>query len=148
VLLIKVEKLPHYGDLPLPAYQTEGAAGMDLLAAIPKEDIIRLDPGQRLTIPSGIKVQIPPGYEAQIRSRSGLGINKGIVITHGIGTIDADYRGEIGIAVHNISNDTFYIGRGDRLAQMVFNKVEHATLMVGVLDNTIRGRRGYGSTGL
>lgn len=121
---------------------------MDLRAAIPKEDVIRLDPGQRVNIPSGLKIQIPPGYEAQVRSRSGLGINKGIVITHGIGTIDSDYRGEIGIALHNISDETFYIGRGDRLAQIVFNKVEFANLMVGVLDESPRGRRGYGSTGI
>lgn len=147
-MLVKIEKLPHYGDLPLPHYQTEGAAGMDLCAAIPKEDVIRLDPGQRVNIPSGLKIQIPPGYEAQIRSRSGLGINKGIVITHGIGTIDSDYRGEIGIALHNISVETFYIGRGDRLAQMVFNKVEYPNIVLGVLDNTPRGRRGYGSTGI
>jgi dUTP pyrophosphatase len=131
-------------DLPLPVYMTEGAAGMDLHAAV--EDNTQLMPGQIMAVPTGIKISMPQGYEAQLRPRSGLAL-KGISMPNAPGTIDADYRGEIKAILINLSNETFYIERGMRIAQMVINRIERVKFEeTDELDETPRGAGGFGST--
>ncbi|MDY6853942.1 MAG: dUTP diphosphatase [Thermodesulfobacteriota bacterium] len=133
-------------DIPLPQYMTDYSAGMDLYAAVEKDILIR--PGQRVLLPTGIAVAIPIGYEAQIRPRSGLALKNGISIVNSPGTIDADYRGEIGVIVINLGNEAFIVKRGDRIAQMVINRVCHASFDVTCeLDQTDRGPGGFGFTG-
>lgn len=139
-------KVVNEGSQPLPKYETINSAGMDLRANI--EDGIVIRPLDRALIPTGLYIALPEGYEAQIRPRSGLALKKGITCLNTPGTIDADYRGEIGVILANISNEDFVVNPGDRIAQMVINKVEHAEFeLVEKLDETERGEGGFGHTG-
>ncbi len=133
-------------EFELPEYKTNGSAGVDLKANI--KTAIELKPLDRVLIPTGLYISIPEGYEAQIRGRSGLALNHGISLANGIGTIDSDYRGEIGVILVNLSNKSYVINKGDRVAQMVFIKYEKVELVnVAELDNTIRGEGGFGHSG-
>ena len=144
---ISIKKLSNYGDLPLPFYATAGSAGMDLLAAI-EGDII-LKPMQRHAVPTGLSIALPQGYEAQIRPRSGLALKNGLSIPNSPGTIDADYRGEICAIVINLSNEDFTVTRGMRIAQMVITEYTQAEWdLVEQLDETSRASGGFGSTGV
>jgi dUTP pyrophosphatase len=141
---LKIERLAH--NRHLPAYQTEGAAGMDLCAAI--DEPVTLKPLERALIPTGIKIELEHGYEAQIRPRSGLSIKHGITLINCVGTIDEDYRGEVCIPVVNLSNETYAIAPDERVAQMIIAKVEQAQIEVCTeLTCTTRGEGGFGSTG-
>ena len=138
---------------PLPTYSTEYSAGMDLRANLKDEEgndkIISIAPGERVLIPTGLYIQLPYGYEAQIRPRSGLALKYGITVLNTPGTIDADYRGEIGICLINHGNDIFDVHHGDRIAQIVFAKVDQVQLIeVDKLDDTERGIGGFGHTGV
>jgi len=131
----------------MPEYKTLDSAGLDLKAFI--ADSVTIEPLQRLLVPTGLFIEIPKGFEGQIRARSGLAIKHGIGLINGIGTIDSDYRGEIKIALVNISNDEFTIKNGDRIAQLVINKYERVELIeVETIDETQRGSGGFGSTGI
>lgn len=146
-LLIDIQPLPHGLDLPLPAYGTEASAGMDLYAAI-TDDIV-LAPGDIKLIPAGIAIALPVGYEAQVRSRSGLSFKNGVIVLNAPGTIDADYRGEIMGIMTNLGKEAFTVTRGMRFAQLVIAQHERAEWNpVVVLDKTLRGAGGFGSTGL
>lgn len=143
---IAIRRLPHGADLALPAYATALSAGMDLLAAV--SEPVTLEPGQRKLIPTGIAIALPEGYEAQIRPRSGLALKNGISLVNSPGTIDADYRGEIGVIVINHGDQPFTVERGTRIAQMVIARHERAVWTeVDNLDETARGSGGFGSTG-
>lgn len=145
-LRVKVVRLPHGGDLPLPAYQSEGAAGIDLLAAVEKE--LTLKPGARALVPTGLIFEIPRGFEAQVRPRSGLAHKHGITVLNSPGTIDGDYRGEVQVLLINLGDRPFSIGRGERIAQLVVQRVERAGLSETVIiTSTRRGAGGFGSTG-
>ena len=142
-----IKQLEKAKDLPLPSYKSELAAGMDLYACIDSDFVIK--PMQRVIIPCGFKMSLPAGYEAQIRPRSGLALNHGISKPNSPGTIDADYRGEISVLLINFGEDDFVVRRGDRIAQMVINKVEHVCFqMVDELPFSERGEGGFGSTGI
>ena len=131
----------------LPEYKTEGSAGLDISAFI--EEPVYLKPGERRLIPTGLFMELPPGYEAQVRGRSGLALKHGIGLVNGIGTIDADYRGEIGVILINWGQEEFVINNGDRIAQIVINRYEQAELsMVESLGETERGAGGFGHTGV
>ncbi|HEX4765102.1 MAG TPA: dUTP diphosphatase [Lichenihabitans sp.] len=145
---ILLKRLPHAEGLALPAYQSAGAAGMDLLAAIAPQAKIVLEPGARDLIPTGIALALPPGFEAQIRPRSGLALRHGVTVLNAPGTIDGDYRGEIGVILVNHGRTAYEILRGARIAQLVFARVEQVRLEEGDLDVTARGAGGFGSTGL
>jgi len=146
LLDIKVVRLPGNEDIPMPGYATSGSAGMDLVAAL--REPLTLAPGQRAIIPTGLTLSIPSGFEAQIRGRSGIAINKGIGLVNAPGTIDSDYRGEIGIIVINWSDQPQRIERGDRIAQMVIAAVIRANLVeCETLDPTGRGVGGFGHSG-
>jgi dUTP pyrophosphatase len=133
-------------DVPAPSYQTEGAAGMDLCAALAEP--LTLAPGERALVPTGWSVAIPPGFEGQVRPRSGLALKHGVTVLNAPGTIDADYRGEIKVVLVNHGQAPFSVGRGDRIAQLVVCPVARAELReVERLDDTARGAGGYGSTG-
>ncbi|MEO0600678.1 MAG: dUTP diphosphatase [Myxococcota bacterium] len=144
---VSLEVLPHGEGLPLPAYQTAGAAGADLVAAVAEP--LELRPGQRHAVATGIRLALPEGYEAQIRPRSGLSLRHGITVVNAPGTVDADYRGEILVPLINLSDTTYVIERGARIAQLVLAPVVRATWTVvdDVRDDTARGRQGFGSTG-
>lgn len=143
---IQVRRLPHSADLPLPSYATEGAAGMDLLAAISAP--LTLAPGQRSLVPTGLAIALPPGYELQVRPRSGLALKNGIILPNSPGTIDEDYRGELQIIVMNAGTEAFTIERGMRIAQAVLAPVVRAAWAeVAELPPTGRGAGGFGSTG-
>lgn len=142
--LLKIEKLPH--NRILPEYKTEGAAGMDLCAAI--EEPIELKPLERKLIPTGLKIELEHGFEAQIRPRSGMSIKHGITLINCVGTIDEDYRGEVCVPIVNVSNEAYTIQPQERIAQMVIARVEQATIeVVTELTETQRGEGGFGSTG-
>ena len=142
--VLKIEKLPH--NQILPEYKTEGAAGMDLCAAI--SEPLELKPLERTLIPTGLKIELEHGYEAQIRPRSGMSIKHGITLINCVGTIDEDYRGEVCVPVVNISNETYTIQPQERIAQMVISKYEQAKIeVVTELSETARGEGGFGSTG-
>jgi dUTP pyrophosphatase len=143
---VRVLRLPHGEGLPLPAYQSDGAAGFDLLAAI---DVpIELAPGARALVPTGLAIALPPGYEAQVRPRSGLAARHGVTVLNSPGTVDADYRGEVKAILVNLGTEPFLITRGERIAQMVVAPVTRALLVeVENLDDTARGTGGFGSTG-
>ncbi|TAE34662.1 MAG: dUTP diphosphatase [Alphaproteobacteria bacterium] len=144
---VAITQLPHAHNLPLPAYATEHSAGMDLLAAIAQP--LTLQHGERALIPTGIAIALPEGYEAQVRPRSGLALKNGITTLNSPGTIDADYRGEIGVILINHGKDSVLIERGMRIAQMViarYSRVEWQ--QVDALDATARGTGGFGSTGI
>ena len=143
---VRVRRLPHNQDLPLPAYATSGAAGMDLVAAIAEP--VTIAPGQRSLIPTGLAIALPPGYELQIRPRSGLALRNGIVLPNSPGTIDEDYRGEIQVIVLNAGSEPFRVERGTRIAQAVLAPVVRAEWEeVSDLDVTARNEGGFGSTG-
>jgi dUTP pyrophosphatase len=143
---VRVRRLPHNQDLPLPAYATDGAAGMDLVAAVDKPMVVA--PGQRVLIPTGLAIALPPGYELQVRPRSGLAFRHGIVLPNSPGTIDEDYRGEIQVIVLNTGSEPFRVERGTRIAQAVLAPVVRAAWdEVTDLDVTARNAGGFGSTG-
>jgi dUTP pyrophosphatase len=145
---IAIRRLPHSQGLPLPAYETPGAAGMDLRAAIPEDQPMTLRPGARDRAPTGLCIAVPEGFEAQIRPRSGLAAKAGITCLNSPGTIDSDYRGEVQVILINHGAEDFVIRRGDRIAQMVIAPVAVATwLELDDLDQTARGAGGFGSTG-
>ncbi len=142
--VLKIKRLKH--NKVLPEYKTEGAAGMDLSAAI--DEPIILKPLERTLVPTGLKIELEHGYEAQVRPRSGLSIKHGITLINCVGTIDEDYRGELCVPVVNISNETYIIQPGERIAQMVIAHVEQAEIkVVEELSDTVRGVGGFGSTG-
>ncbi|MEQ8862772.1 MAG: dUTP diphosphatase [Thalassobaculum sp.] len=144
---VRISRLPHAADLPLPAYETAGAAGMDLRAAL--EAPVVLAPGERTAVPTGIAVALPEGYEAQVRARSGLARRHGIAMVNAPGTVDSDYRGEILVLLVNLGREPFTVARGDRIAQMVVAPVARvAWEEVPTLDATGRGAGGFGSTGV
>lgn len=146
-LKLDVEVLPHAQGLPLPQYETAAAAGMDLRAAL--DEPVTLDPGKRYAVPTGLKIALPVGYEAQIRARSGLALRKGIALVNAPGTIDADYRGEICVILINLGEEPFTISRGDRIAQMVVAPVTRVEWeLVAAVDDTSRGEGGFGHTGV
>ena len=142
------QRLAHGADLPLPDYQTPGAAGMDLLAAVPAGAPALLAPLARALVPTGLAIALPPGFEAQVRPRSGLAAKHGITLLNSPGTIDADYRGEIRVILINLGADIFKIERGMRIAQLIIAPVSRVALReVDALDETPRGGGGFGSTG-
>jgi len=146
---VGIRQLDHAKGLPLPSYATAGAAGLDLSAAIGENEKITLKPGKRTLVPTGLQIHLPDGFEAQIRPRSGLALKNGIALVNAPGTIDADYRGEIGVILVNLGEDDFQITRGLRIAQMVIAPVTRADLVeMDVLGATERGAGGFGSTGV
>ena len=145
---VQLVRLPNSEGLPLPAYETIGSAGMDLRAAVPEDQPILLAPGGRTVVPTGLKIALPLGYEAQVRARSGLALKHGIICPNAPGTIDSDYRGEVGVLLANIGDQPFEIRRGERVAQLVIARHEQALWVeVETLDDTARGAGGFGSTG-
>jgi dUTP pyrophosphatase len=145
---IKVRRLPHNADLPLPTYETEQSAGMDLRAALPEDAPVTLQPGARALVPTGLAIALPPGFEAQVRPRSGLALKHGITCLNSPGTVDADYRGELAVILVNLGQEPLVIKRGERIAQMVIAPVtQGAWIEVDALDETERGTGGFGSTG-
>jgi dUTP pyrophosphatase len=145
---IAVRRLPHAEGLPLPAYETTGSAGMDLRAAVAEFEPVVLAPGERKLIPTGLKIALEPGYEAQVRPRSGLALKHGVTCLNSPGTIDSDYRGEVGVILINHGQIPFEINRGERIAQMVIAPYAQAHIAeVEALDETARGAGGFGSTG-
>jgi dUTP pyrophosphatase len=148
VIRIEIRQLPHGIGLPLPAYQSAHAAGLDLLAAVPDDVPLVLAPGRHALVPTGLSIALPPGTEAQVRPRSGLAARHGVTVLNAPGTVDADYRGEIGVLLINHGAEPFVIRRGERIAQMVIAAVLRAELVVAAaLPPTDRGSGGFGSTG-
>lgn len=145
---IEIARLPHSEGIELPAYGTEGAAGMDLRAAVPDDAPLVIQPGARALVPTGLTIAVPPGHEAQIRPRSGLALKHGITCLNSPGTIDCDYRGEVGVILANLGSEPFTINRGDRIAQMVIAAyAKIAWEEKASLSETQRGAGGFGSTG-
>ena len=145
---LKILRLPHAADLPLPAYQSAGAAGLDLMAAVPGDAPVTLAPGRRANVPTGLSIALPVGTEGQVRPRSGLAARHGITVLNTPGTIDCDYRGEIQVILVNLGQESFAIERGQRIAQLVIAPVLHAEIVEQKkLDQTKRGAKGFGSTG-
>lgn len=145
---VKIMRLPHGADLPLPAYHSDHAAGLDLMAAVPADSPVIIAPGQRAAIPTGIAIALPPRTEAQVRPRSGLAARHGIGVLNAPGTIDADYRGEIQVILINLGSEPFEVTRGQRIAQMIVAPVHRARLVEATsLNPTRRGAGGFGSTG-
>lgn len=146
---VAIRRLDHADGLPLPSYQTDLAAGMDLCAAVDARSPLTIEPGQRLAVPTGLAIALPPGYEAQVRPRSGLALRHGITVLNSPGTIDADYRGEIRVILVNLGTEAFAIGRGARIAQLVVSPVSRVAWQpVDALPESGRGDGGFGSTGL
>ena len=146
---IAVRRLPHAEGLPLPAYETAHAAGMDLRAAVPEDAPLTLRPGDRHAVPTGLCMAIPPGFEGQVRPRSGLAARSGVTCLNTPGTIDADYRGEVMVILINLGEADVVVRRGDRIAQLIIAPVVQATWReVESLDPTARGEGGFGSTGV
>lgn len=146
--VVRIRRLPHAEGLPLPAYQSERAAGMDLVAALSAQAPRRLEPGARALIPTGFALELPDGFEAQVRPRSGLALKDGVTVLNAPGTIDADYRGEVGVILINLGEKSVDIVRGARIAQLVVSRVETIVLgESGELTGTSRGEKGFGSTG-
>lgn len=144
MIKVEIKRLAHGEDLPLPAYETAGAAGMDLRAA----EAVTLRPGARHLVPTGLSIALPQGFEAQVRPRSGLAVKHGVTVLNAPGTIDCDYRGEVKVPLINHGQDDFVIARGDRIAQMVIAPVTRITWTeVAELDETARGTGGFGSSG-
>ena len=145
---VDVMRLPHGVDLPLPAYQSDGASGLDLLAAVPADAPLTIAPRRHAAVPTGIAIALPSGSEAQVRPRSGLARNHGVTVLNSPGTVDADYRGEIQVLLINHGDAPFVVTRGIRIAQLVIAQVTRATLIETThLDQTSRGSGGFGSTG-
>jgi dUTP pyrophosphatase len=146
--IVPITRLAHGEGLPLPAYETALAAGMDLRAAVPDEQPFVLRPGARHPIPTGLAFALPPGFEAQVRPRSGLAAKHGVTCLNTPGTIDADYRGEVKVILINLGEEDFVVRRGERIAQLVIAPVVQAAWTeVDSLDETARGAGGFGSTG-
>jgi dUTP pyrophosphatase len=146
---VRVLRMPHGADLPLPAYQSTLAAGLDLLAAVPAQAPVTIAPAGRAMIPTGIAIALPPGSEGQIRPRSGLAARHGVTVLNAPGTIDADYRGEVQVILINHGAEPFVVSRGMRIAQLVAAGVQRAALIeVADLDATARASGGIGSTGM
>lgn len=145
---VRLTRLPHAAGLPLPAYQTAGAAAMDLVAAVPEDEPIVLSPGARALVPTGLALEVPCGLEAQVRPRSGLALKHGVTVLNSPGTIDSDYRGEVGVLLVNTGDQAFAVHRGDRIAQLVIAATIRCTWheTAGLMPS-VRGTRGYGSTG-
>lgn len=145
---LRIQRLPHAEGLALPAYETTGSAGMDLRAAVAEDAPLTLEPGARALVPTGLKIALEQGYEAQVRPRSGLALKHGLTCLNSPGTIDSDYRGEVGVILINHGQEPFVIRRGERIAQMVIARHEQAEVVeVDTLDETSRGAGGFGSTG-
>lgn len=149
IVEVKAFRLSHGLGLPLPQYQTEEAAGMDLIAAVPLTTPLRLLPGMRQLVPTGLTIEIPRGFEGQVRPRSGLALNHGVTVLNAPGTIDSDYRGELKVLLVNLGRETFVITRGQRIAQLVISAVSRAEIVdVRAVAASRRGDAGFGSTGL
>lgn len=147
MLKVQVKVLPHGAGVPLPRYMSEHAAGMDLYAAVEKE--LTIPAGEWQLVPTGLSLALPAGYEAQVRPRSGLALKQGVSVLNTPGTVDADYRGEVGVILMNHSKDNLVVKRGDRIAQMIINKIERIVFEeVKELPPTDRGAGGFGSTGV
>lgn len=145
---VPIIRLPHAADLPLPAYESAQAAGMDLRAAVPEDEPLVLRPGSRFPVPTGLAFALPPGFEGQVRPRSGLAFKSGVTCLNSPGTVDADYRGEVKVILINHGEEDFTIRRGDRIAQLIVAPVVQAQWAeVESLDETARGAGGFGSTG-
>jgi dUTP pyrophosphatase len=145
---VRVQRLPHGEGLPLPFYQSEHAAGLDLVAALPEDSPIELEPSDRALVPTGLVIELPQGYEAQVRPRSGLALKHGVTVLNSPGTIDADYRGEVKVLLINLGAETFLIERGDRIAQLIVSPITHVVIVASdTLGATGRGDGGFGSTG-
>jgi dUTP pyrophosphatase len=145
---LRIRRLPHGDGLPLPAYQSAHAAGLDLAAGLAEDDPMVLPPGARGLVPTGLSIELPPGYEAQVRPRSGLAMKHGVTLLNSPGTIDADYRGEVMVLLVNHGAEPFTIRRGDRIAQLIVAPVSHVAIVeVEELGRTERGQGGFGSTG-
>jgi len=145
---VRIMRLPHGQELPLPSYQSARAAGLDLIAAVSADAPLTLAPGARALVPTGIAIALPPGTEAQVRPRSGLAVRHGLTVLNAPGTIDADYRGEVQVLLVNLGGEAVTITRGMRIAQLVVATVARAQLReVATLDETPRGTGGFGSTG-
>ena len=145
---LRIQRLPHAEGLALPSYETAGSAGMDLRAALAEDAALTLEPGVRALVPTGLKMALEPGWEAQVRPRSGLALKHGITCLNTPGTIDSDYRGEVGVILVNLGQEPFVIRRGERIAQMVIAPVAQVSVSeVDTLDETARGAGGFGSTG-
>ena len=145
---VRIVRLPHGRDMPLPQYQSALAAGLDLMAAVPADAAVEIPPGGRAVIPTGIAIALPPGSEGQIRPRSGLAARHGVTVLNTPGTIDADYRGELQVILVNTGAELFAVSRGMRIAQLVIAPIQHAKLVEwNSLDATERASGGLGSTG-
>ena len=145
---LPIKRLAHNPDLPLPAYETADSAGMDLRAAVPRNEPLIIRPGDRHAVPTGLAMAIPRGFEGQVRPRSGLALKSGITCLNSPGTVDSDYRGEVKVILVNLGAEDFTVRRGDRIAQMVIAPVIQAAVAeVADLDETARGAGGFGSTG-
>ena len=145
---VRVQRLPHGQDLPLPSYQSAHAAGLDLLAAVPADAPLTLASGTRALVPTGIAIALPEGHEAQVRPRSGLAARHGLTVLNAPGTIDADYRGEIQVLLVNLGSESVVVSRGMRIAQLVIAPVVRAHIVeTASLEKTSRGSGGFGSTG-
>jgi dUTP diphosphatase len=145
---VSFQRFPHGQDLELPQYHSEDAAGVDLVAAVPVNEAIVLGPGERALIPTGLAIELPRGYEAQVRPRSGLALKDGVTVLNSPGTIDADYRGEIGVILVNFGQNPFFVRRGARIAQLVVSPVVRVAFIESDrLTASERGERGFGSTG-
>jgi dUTP pyrophosphatase len=148
-LQLQVKRLPHGADLPLPSYQSEGAAGLDLMAAVAADAPLTIEPGRRAMVPTGLTVALPTGTEGQVRPRSGLALRHGVTVLNAPGTVDADYRGEIQVILVNLGQEAFRVARGMRIAQLVISPAMQVTICeIADLDETTRGVAGFGSTGL
>ena len=146
---LDVMQLPHGADLPLPAYQSAEAAGLDLMAAVALDAPITIAPGQRVLVPTGLAIALPAGTEGQVRPRSGLAARHGVTVLNAPGTIDADYRGEIQVILVNFGRESFTVSRGMRIAQLIIAPVLRVTIRaIADLDETTRGLGGFGSTGM
>ena len=146
---VTVARLPHGEGLPLPAYQTPGAAGLDLLAAIAPNAKLVIEPGARELVPTGLRLELPLGYEGQVRPRSGLALKSGVTVLNAPGTIDSDYRGEVSVILINHGTESFEITRGARIAQLVVAPVTQAVFIEAAeLGGSVRGAGGFGSTGV
>ena len=145
---VRIKRLSHGADLPLPEYQSALAAGLDLLAAVPANAPIELAPGARALVPTGIAIALPAGFEGQVRPRSGLAARYGITVLNAPGTVDADYRGELQVILVNFGAEPFVISRGMRIAQLIAAPVQRIKLVeVDALESTARAQGGFGSTG-
>jgi dUTP pyrophosphatase len=145
---LRILRLPHGAELPLPSYQSAHAAGVDIMAAVPANGPVTLAPGERVLVPCGIAIALPDGFEAQVRPRSGLAARHGVTVLNTPGTIDADYRGEVMVILVNLGTEPFVVTRGMRIAQLVIAPVVRARMVeTAMLDETARGAGGFGSTG-